>query len=126
MTHGTPLFFSRPQGPEATLFPGVSQIGDIGNDQFKDPETAAVNAFRTAMAGTDERMYNGDEHSLLFIERGDKGVVLINDGREDVKINAETHLPDGTYKDHAHGIKFTVKNGMITGKMKSEQIAVVY
>lgn len=123
---GTPLFFSRPQGPEATLFPGVSQIGDIGNDQFKDPETAAVNAFRTAMAGTDERMYNGDEHSLLFIERGDKGVVLINDGREDVKIKAETHLPDGTYKDHAHGIKFTVKNGMITGKMKSEQIAVVY
>lgn len=124
---GTPLFFNRPQGPEATQFPGVSKIGDIGNDEFKNPEVVAVNKFRTAMKGEAEELLNGDDTSLLIIKRGEKGFVFINlDSAKSKKISVATTFSDGVYQDKAHKIKFTVKNGVMTGKLGKEKIAVVF
>ncbi|MDY5812856.1 MAG: alpha-amylase family glycosyl hydrolase [Treponema sp.] len=125
--YGTPLFFNRPQGAEATQFPGASKIGDMGNDEFMNCEVAAVNKFRIAMAGQNEELINGDDASLIMIKRGGKGIVIINlNGDAECKINAGINLPDGTYKDKAHGLKFKVKDGVLTGTMPKETVAVVY
>ena len=123
---GTPLFFNRPQGPEATQFPGVSQIGDKGNDEFMNPEVVAVNKFRAAMSGLDEELVNGESAELLAIKRGEKGIVLINLKKSASKVEIPVSLPEGEYKDKAHGYKFIVKNGTLTGKLKKESIAVIY
>ena len=125
---GTPLFFSRPKGAEGVQFPGASKIGDAGNDEFKNPEVVALNNFRTAMRGEEENLFNADEDGgtkILCIERGKKGVVIINTG-DDVKIKAPSSLPDGVYTDKAHGLQFKVKKGMLSAKLKAREIYVVY
>lgn len=123
---GTPLFFNRPQGPEATQFPGVSKIGDKGNDEFKHPEVAAVNAFRARVTGEDEELLNGDDSSVLMIKRGDKGIVIINmSPKKAAKIAVPVAFSDGAYKDSAHGYSFSVKDGILTGKIPKEKIAVI-
>lgn len=125
---GTPLFFNRPKGAEGVQFPGVSKIGDAGNDEFKNPEVAAVNKFRTEMRGEDENLFNADADGgtkILCIERGKKGVVIINSG-DDAKFKTSTSLPDGVYTDKAHGVSFKAKKGLLTGKLLANQIYVVY
>lgn len=124
--YGTPLFFSRPQGPEATQFPGVSQIGDKGNNEFMHPEVVAVNKFRNAMIGLDEKLSNGSTYETLIIERGNKGVVIVNIKEGTENINHKVSLADGEYIDHANGIKFKVKDGILSGKIKAKKIAVIY
>ena len=124
---GTPLFFSRPQGPEATQFPGVSKISDVGNSEFKHPEVAAVNKFRTAMHGLDETLINPDDTGILIVKRGDKGAVIINVKQSGkAKITFELNLPDGVYKDKANKIRYTVKNGIVSISVPSKKIAVIY
>ncbi len=124
---GTPLFFSRPQGAEATQFPGASKIGDIGNDQFKHPEVAAVNKFRTAMIGEDENMFNGESKSQLVIERGSKGAVIFNMAEKASPLKAQVKLADGTYTDHANPKKkYTVKGGILNMKIPAKSIVVLY
>lgn len=120
----TPLFFSRPQGGgPSNKFPEISKMGDVGSDAYKHPEVAAVNNFRNAMAGEDEKMTNQDD--TLVIERGNKGIVIINGGGEKT-VNIETSLPDGEYKEKAYGETFTVSGGKITGKIKGGAIATIY
>lgn len=125
---GTPLFFNRPQGEEATQFPGVSKIGDMGNDEFMNSEVVAVNKFRAAMTGESEELLNlDDDTSILIIKRGEKGFVAINmDMAKPKKLSFPSTLPDGPYIDHAHGVKFTVKKGVLSGKVPKQSIVVVY
>ena len=125
---GTPLFFNRPKGAEATQFPGASKIGDAGNDEFFNPEVVAVNKFRTEMAGEPEQLVNGNDTSLLAVLRGKRGAVLINvSSTKAHKVSVPVELPDGTYVDHATGKnKFTVQNGTLTGKLGKQKIAVLY
>lgn len=124
---GTPLFLSRPKGPEGVQFPGVSKIGDAGNDEFFHPEVVAVNKFRTAMVGEPEELVNGEDTTLLAIKRGDKGVCLINiNPTKKAKVSIPVAFADGVYVDKANGVKFTVKDGVLTGAMKKQTIAVIY
>jgi alpha-amylase len=124
---GTPLFFNRPKGAEATQFPGVSKIGDAGNDEFKNSEVSALNNFRVFVKGMDEKLFNADEEkTVLCIERGSKGIVVINAGNSDYKLKCQTSLKDGVYIDKAHGLTFKVKNGVLTGKPGPEKIYVIY
>lgn len=123
---GTPLFFNRPQGAEATQFPGVSKIGDIGNDEFMHKEVVAVNKFRNAMVGEDEVLLNGDDTGVLVVKRGEKGLVIINMNPLSKKVSVPIGLPDGTYRDKANGRKYKVKDGILSGRIYSESIAVIY
>ena len=123
---GTPLFLSRPKGPEGVQFPGVSQIGDAGNDEFKNPEVVAVNLFRKEMVGEDEELFNGDDTSILVIKRGNRGFVAFNCGKKNTKLEFNIDLPDGTYQDKAHGIKYKVQGGVLKGKLPKNKIVVVY
>ena len=125
---GTPLFYSRPDGSTNNLGGrwGNNKIGAKGNDQFKDPEVAAVNKFRNAMVGEGEclRNPNGDS-KILQIDRGTKGTVIINLGGA-TSINNETTMANGTYTDQVSGRSFTVSNGKISGQLDAGKIAVIY
>ena len=125
---GTPLFYSRPDGSNGSAgnYWGKNKIGAKGNDQFKDPEVAAVNKFRNAMVGEGETLRNPNGNSkILQIDRGTKGTVIINLG-EATSINNETSMANGTYTDQVSGRTFTVSNGKISGQLDAGKIAVIY
>ena len=125
---GTPLFYSRPDGSNGSSgnYWGNNKIGAKGNDQFKDPEVAAVNKFRNAMVGESEYLRNPNGSSqILQIDRGSKGTVIINLGGA-TSINSETTMADGTYTDQVSGREFKVSGGKISGQLDGGKIAVIY
>ncbi len=125
---GTPLFYSRPDGSTNNLGGrwGNNKIGAKGNDQFKDPEVAAVNKFRNAMVGEGECLRNPNGSSqILQIDRGTKGTVIINLGGA-TSIDSETSMANGAYTDQVSGRSFTVSNGKISGQLDAGKIAVIY
>lgn len=125
---GTPLFFSRPMGASVTDQWGNNEIGKAGSDFYKDPEVVEINKFRNQMIGEEENLSNPmEDTSIMMIERGNRGVVLVSVSLEDVKLqDVKTTLSDGDYKDKISGEKFTVKNGNLNGTLKAEQIVVLY
>lgn len=125
---GTPLFFSRPNGSSAENIWGDNVLGAAGSDIYKAPIVAAANKFRTAMVGEPETLRNANgNNSVLMIERGDKGVVIVNDSESDIDIDTETGIADGTYLDSVEGSDalFNVKDGVITGTVKAKSAVVL-
>ena len=141
---GTPLYFNRPDGSNAlgNNFWGNNVAGAKGNDAFKDPEVAAVNKFRNAMAiaGADgEYMWNIDNNSkVLQIDRynnsdnvpGKCGTVIVNLSSNDKDIDTETKMATGQYFDSVSGNVFEVydNNGTnyIKGHIYGRKTAVIY
>ena len=125
---GAPLFFSRPMGSSLDSQWGNNKIGEVGSDGYKSENVSALNHFRNEMAGLGETLSNPDEDkSVLMIERGDKGAVIINRSGSDYELNgAESVLADGTYTDKVTGAEFTVSGGKINGTIPSEGIIVIY
>ncbi len=126
---GTPLFYDRPYGAsESNMWGTMNRIGAAGNPFYKDKTVVAVNRFRNAMAGQDEKFLNADDDtSILFIERGTKGAVAINGGKVDYNLNMKTSLADGTYTNRADGTtQYTVSNGTLTGTIKAGAVIVLY
>lgn len=125
---GTPLFFDRPDGAtgEGNKW-GKNVIGPKGSDLFKDKEVVAVNKFRNAMVGQKENLMNiNGNNKVLAIQRGNKGVVIVNLG-EDCKIeNHKINLIDGTYIDKVSGGTFQVSGGKLTGVAKGGKVTVLY
>ena len=125
---GTPLFFSRPDGSSAENPWGNNVIGAAGSDIYKAPEVVAVNKFRTAMEGQDENLRNpGNNNSVLMVERGNKGVVIINASENDYTLDSETNLSDGTYADSVEGRDslYTVADGNIYGTVPAKSVVVL-
>ena len=110
---GTPLYYNRPANSSKTN-PLPGQMGNAGNNSWKDPDVVAVNKFHNAMIGEKEYIRTLSNNTMV-IERGTKGAVIVNlDGIAD--INTETNLKNGTYKSIASdGGTFTVSNGKLTG-----------
>ena len=126
---GTPLFFDRPfEANPDNQWGSMNRIGAAGSTLYKDKNVVAVNHFRNAMIGESTKMTNPDtEKSVLMIERGSRGLVIVNAGDKDYSLNIETSLSDGTYTDRANdGAEFTVSGGKITGTVKADGIAVLY
>ncbi len=126
---GTPLFFARPYMSSWENIWGMNRIGAQGDDMYKDKRVSAVNFFRTAMKGEEENLVNPNEDSsVLMIERGKKGLVIVNTtGEKDVAF--ETALADGTYINRADGkTEFTVKSGKLTcaSKLPENSVTVLY
>lgn len=123
----TPLFFSRPDGSSTSNQWGKNKIGIAGDNNFCHPEVAAVNQFRNAMVGLPNKLSNptGD-NSVLMIERGSAGAVIINASDSDVSLNCSTDVANGTYNDEVSGSVFTVSDGKLSGEVKAGTIAVVY
>ncbi len=121
-----PLFFSRPAGSTRQNYWGNNRIGEIGNDEFRNPQVVAVNKFRTAMAGQPEKVAIADKGDVVLVSRGDKGAVLVNFSGKAAKVKLESQLPDGSYTDAVSGAVFTVKKGAIQGRLPALGTAVLY
>ena len=137
---GAPLFFNRPKasGGNQPQFAEASQLGDAGDDMWKDTAVAAVNHFRNAMDGEAEYLRNcGSEqnnNSCLMVERyktdnnaGNDGVSIANMGGDQNLAGTPTKLDDGTYTDQVNGDTITVSNGKITsGTAKGDAVSVYF
>ena len=126
--NGTPLFFSRPDGSNGSSgnYWGNNLIGAKGNDQFKHPEVAACNHFRNAMVGESEYLSNPNGNSsVLVIERGTKGAVIINMGSDVSNIHMNK-MADGTYLEEVSGQQVQVSGGTLNYTVPGGTIAVVY
>lgn len=123
----TPLFFNRPDGSSTTNQWGKNLIGATGDDNYCHPEVVAVNQFRNAMVGLPNEISNptGD-NSVLMIERGSAGAVIINASDSDISIDFSTDVADGTYTDEATGNPVTVSGGKMSGTVKAGAVAVIY
>ena len=125
---GTPLFFSRPMGSSKDNPWGENVLGAAGSDIYKDPQVVAVNKFRTAMAGESENLVNpAGDNSVLMIERGTKGVVIVNASDAEFNLEEKTNLADGNYLDSVEGRDglFIVSGGTITGKVPAQSVVVL-
>ena len=100
-------------------------LGAASNTGWSYPEVAAVNKFHNAFIGKSE--YVAKENGIVYVERGNAGVVLVNckgtEGEVSVTANA---MKDGSYTDQLTGNSFTVSGGKITGTIGETGIAVVY
>ena len=132
---GAPLYFNRPVGSGGTnaQFAEQSQLGDTGDDMWKNKSVVAVNHFRNAMDGKSESLNNCGENSCLMIERFTKdgvandGVVIANMGGDQNLAGTAVSLDDGTYPDEVNGGKIVVKDGKITsGTAKGNAVSAFY
>ena len=126
---GTPLFFSRPYGAtETSMWGTFNKIGMAGDNLYKDNLVVASNRFRNAMAGLEENIFNPEDSAhVICVERGTKGISIINSGSEDYTMNLKTNLEDGEYTDRVDGTtKFTVKDGTVTGTVKKKTAVILY
>lgn len=126
---GTPLFFDRPYGnTSGNIWGTMNHIGAAGNPFYKNETVTAVNRFRNAMAGEEEKLSNLDpDESVLFIERGSRGAVIVNGGRYSYTFSTPTALPDGKYINRADGeTEYTVENGVLNGLIFADSVIVLY
>ncbi len=138
---GAPLYFNRPVGSGGTnaQFAEQSQLGDAGDDMWKNKSVVAVNHFRNAMDGKSEYLQNcgSDQNnankSCLMIERFTKdgtandGVVIANMGGDQSLAGMSTNLDDGVYPDEVNGGSITVSGGKITsGTAKGNAVSAYY
>lgn len=127
-SEGTPLFFDRPYGSDTeNVWGPVNEIGIAGSTIYKSATVSAVNHFRNAMIGESEKLVNpdGNEHVLL-IERGSKGLVIVNTD-EEYKLDMATSLADGTYVNRVDKTtEYAVKDGKISGTIAGSSVVVLY
>lgn len=119
-----PLFFNRPAGRGKL----DGNIGDAGDDLWRDPDVVAVNKFRKAMIDKEENLVELSKEAMM-IERGkgeDSGLVIVNMGDSKKLSNQEVNLLDGTYNNcGAEDCSFTVAGGKMSGTIP-KGITVLY
>jgi len=134
---GAPLYFNRPVGSGGSnpQFAEQSQLGDAGDNMWKDKAVVAVNHFRNKMNGNSEYLRNCQgQNSCLMVERyakdgkaDDDGVVIANMGGDVNLAGSGTTLDDGTYTDQVNGGTITVSGGKITaGTAKGGAVSAFY
>ncbi|MDE6555330.1 MAG: alpha-amylase [Duncaniella sp.] len=124
--NGTPLFFSRPAGSTRENYWGNNLTGARGNDEFKHPEVVAVNKFRRAMSGQPESIATSLDGAVVEINRGNRGVAVINLSQEEMPLEMPTTISDGNYGDKVYNQEFTVQDGIIRGTLKPMTSYVIY
>lgn len=126
---GTPLFFDRPYQSSTEDQWGENRIGVSGSNFYMDPAVRAVNYFRQAMTGEDETLVNPNEDSTaLLIERGNKGLVIVNLKRE-LETGFEVNLEDGEYIDQTdQTTRYKVKDGILSSDqpIAADSVTVLY
>lgn len=123
--NGTPLFYSRPMNSTRENYWGDNLLGARGNDEFFHPEVAAVNKFRQEMKGETENIQISPEGDVIAVNRGDKGVAVINLAVNENAFALATGLPDGDYVDNVYKQTFVVENGVLKGKAKGETTYII-
>ncbi|MDD5923800.1 MAG: alpha-amylase family glycosyl hydrolase [Clostridia bacterium] len=118
------LFFARPAANNAANKVNWDFLVGDYSSAWSRAEVREVNRFKNYFEGESEVLSNYQDKYYL-VQRGEDGVCIVNVSNNKV-INIPTTLPDGSYKDHITGNKFTVSNGKISGKMADSGVAVIY
>ncbi|MDO5395390.1 MAG: alpha-amylase family glycosyl hydrolase [Bacteroidales bacterium] len=121
-----PLFFSRPNNSTRQNYWGDNRIGARGNSEYFHPDVIAANNFRNAMYGLSEKISVTDDGRVAMIERGNKGLALVNFSDKDAKVKLPTYFSDGQYTDVSGNNKITVKKGVLTCRLAPMGTAIVY
>lgn len=112
------LYFARPNSKSDKL--GAAAVTGWAKNEVKQ-----VNLFHNFFVGQSE--YMATENGVVYCERGNSGVVLVNCVGNGAGIDVTAHnIKDGKYKDQISGNTFTVSNGRIKGSIGNTGIAVVY
>lgn len=125
---GTPLFFARPYGAtKDNMWGTFNKIGMAGDNLYKNPTVVAVNRFRNAMVGEGEKLYNAEgNNAILFIERGTKGLVIVNYSSKDFDLSQSVALANGSYTNRVdNNTVYTVADGTITGTVPAGSVIVL-
>ena len=114
----TPLYFARP---------GSALMGEAAGDlTYKSTVVSEINKFHNAFANVNSEKV-GTSGSIVYVARGDKGVVLSNITGASASANVSgTGLADGSYTDTVTGNTFTVSGGTLKGNIGSTGVAVIY
>ena len=108
------LYMARPYGSTSSNWKGSNKTSDGGNGDYFDAEVVGVNKFHNACKGTASNVYNyNNNNQILVIQRGSKGVCIINTGSSTVSVNVG-NMASGSYTDLAHNKNYTASNGSLT------------
>lgn len=98
------LFSSLDHMEQQLQISGERLIRLVWHPIYKDPIIVAANRFRNVTVGLLEVISNpGDNNRVLCVERGTKGLVMINVSEEDYTFELETVLENGEYTDRIDG-----------------------
>lgn len=126
--NGNALFFARPYGSSAdNMWGTMNRIGVAGSYLYKDATVAAANLFNKAVTGESEKLSNPDnDTTVIMVERGNKGLVVVNSDSSDKQINCEVSLADGKYVNRAdNSTEYTVDGGKITGTIPARSAIIL-
>lgn len=113
------LYLARPNN----FYP--QKLGEATMSGWNYDEVGAVNRFHNFFVGEEE--YVDHENGVAYVERGSKGVMLVNcSGNSSTVQVTANRIQDGTYVDQISGNLFRVSGGKISGTIGSTGIAVVY
>ena len=123
--NGTPLFYSRPMNSTRDNYFGDNLLGARGNDEFFHPEVVAVNNFRKDMNGQTENIKMTENCEVVAVNRGNKGVAIINFAANANEFSLATELPDGEYNDKVYNQTFIVENGVLSGNAQAHTTYII-
>lgn len=123
---GIPLFYSRPNNSTRENYWGDNINGKRGNDEFFHPEVRAVNRFRRLMAWQSETLSSSESGEVISVERGGRGIAVINLCDEARFVDLPVSLPDGNYHDEVYGKEFLVKDGRLSGTATPHRSYIIY
>lgn len=122
-----PLFFSRPMDYSSDNKWGINKVGVPGDSHYKSKVITYLNKFKILMRKHEEFLYNPYENnSLLIIERGDEGMVIVNAQKEIYLKDVRTRLKNGIYFDHITGDKYVVEKEKIRGIVRAYGIVILF
>lgn len=109
------------------MWGAMNRIGVAGSYLYKDATVAAANLFNKAVTGESEKLSNPDnDTSVIMVERGNKGLVVVNSDSSDKQINCEVSLADGKYVNRAdNSTEYTVDGGKITGTIPARSAVIL-
>lgn len=126
--NGNALFFARPYGSDSdNMWGTMNRIGVAGSYIYKDSTVAAANLFNKAVTGETEKLSNpGNDKSVIMVERGSKGLVVVNYSTSDKTLDCEVSLADGKYINRADkSTEYTVDGGKLTGTISARSAVIL-
>lgn len=123
---GIPLFYSRPNNSTRTNYWGDNINGKRGNDEFLHPEVWAANSFRKAMVKELENIIKSTDGQIVAVQRGKRGIAVINICNEARFVDLPVSLPTGKYRDVVYGKEFIVKDGKLSGTATPHRSYILY
>jgi alpha-amylase len=116
----TSLYFARPSTS--------ALMGEVTTYAWGSQEISESNRFHNYFAQASENVFASDDYFVNErYSENEQGLMLVNiNGEATVSDLAVSHLPDGVYKDQITHTDFTVEDGLLSGEIGEEEIAVIY